>query len=33
MDFELTAHYSMDAPDRVPYEVYVKAGTDETAGA
>lgn len=30
MDFELTAHYSMDAPDRVPYEVYVKAGTDET---
>ena len=28
MDFELTAHYSMDAPDRVPYEVYVKAGTD-----
>lgn len=33
MDFELTAHYSMDAPDKVPYEVYVKAGTDETAGA
>ena len=33
MDFELTAHYSMDAPDRVPYEVYVKAGTDEKAGA
>ena len=32
MDFELTAHYSMDAPDKVPYEVYVKAGTDETAG-
>lgn len=33
MDFELTAHYSMDAPDRVPYEVYVKAGTDEKARA
>ena len=33
MDFELTAHYSMAAPDRVPYEVYVKAGTDEKAGA
>ena len=32
MDFELTAHYSMDAPDKVPYEVYVKAGTDETTG-
>lgn len=33
MGFELTAHYSMDAPDRVPYEVYVKAGTDEKARA
>lgn len=33
MDFELTAHYSMDDPDKVPYEVYVKAGTAETTGA
>ena len=27
--FEYTAHYSMAAQDTVPYEVYVKAGTDE----
>lgn len=33
MDFELTAHYSMDDPDKVPYEVYVKAGADEATEA
>ena len=27
--FEYTAHYSMDAPDTVPYEIYIKAGTVE----
>lgn len=27
--FEYTAHYSMEAQDTVPYEVYVKAGTAE----
>lgn len=27
--FEYTAHYSMDAPDTVPYEIYIKAGTEE----
>ena len=26
-DFEFTAHSSMDDPQRVPYELYVKAGT------
>lgn len=30
--FEFTAHYSMDAQTTVPFEVYVKAGTDEGAG-
>ena len=25
--FELTGHYSMENPDIVPYEVYIKAGT------
>lgn len=29
--FEFTAHYSMAAQDKVPFEVYVKAGTEETA--
>lgn len=29
--FEYTAHYSMEAQDIVPYEVYVKAGADEEA--
>lgn len=29
--FEFTAHYSISAQDTVPFEVYVKAGTDETA--
>lgn len=28
-DYEFTAHYSMDAQDKVPFEVYVKAGTPE----
>lgn len=28
-DYEFTAHYSMDAQDTVPFEVYVKAGTEE----
>ena len=32
-DFEYTAHYSMDGPTAVPYEVYIKAGTAETTGA
>lgn len=27
--FEYTAHYSMDAQDVVPFEVYIKAGADE----
>lgn len=30
-DFEFTGHYSITAPDTVPFEVYVKAGTEETA--
>ena len=28
--FTYTAHYSMDAQDTVPFEVYVKAGTAES---
>lgn len=28
-DFEFTGHYSIDAQDTVPFEVYVKAGTAE----
>lgn len=28
--FEYTAHYSIDAQDTVPFEIYVKAGTAET---
>ena len=27
--FEYTAHYSMEAPDTVPFELYIKAGTAE----
>lgn len=27
--FEFTGHYSIDAPDTVPFEIYVKAGTAE----
>ena len=29
--FEYTAHYSISAPDVVPFEVYIKAGTEEAA--
>lgn len=28
--FEFTAHYSIDAQDTVPFEIYVKAGTPAT---
>ena len=27
--FEFTGHYSMDAQETVPFEIYIKAGTDE----
>lgn len=27
--FEFTAHYSMEAPETVPFEIYIKAGTEE----
>ena len=30
--FEYTAHYSMSAQDTVPFEIYIKAGTDEGGG-
>lgn len=30
--FEFTAHYSMTTQTTVPFEVYVKAGTEEGAG-
>ena len=29
-DFEFTGHYSMQEQDKVPFEIYVKAGTAET---
>ena len=29
--FEFTGHYSIAAQDTVPFEVYIKAGTEETA--
>lgn len=29
--FEFTAHYSLAAQDKVPYEIYIKGGTEETA--
>ena len=29
--FEFTAHNSLAAQDKVPYEIYIKAGTEETA--
>lgn len=29
--FEYTAHYSMEDPDKVPYEIYVKQGTADAA--
>lgn len=28
-DFEYTAHYSIETPDTVPFEIYVKAGEAE----
>lgn len=31
-DFEYTAHYSMAAQTVVPFEVYVKSGSDEPVG-
>ena len=31
--FTFTGHYSIDAPDTVPYEVFVKAGGAEVVGA
>lgn len=31
--FEFTGHYSMDAPDTVPFEVYTVAGTADGAAA
>ena len=31
--FEFTGHYSLEAQDTVPFEVYVKAGTDESEGS
>lgn len=29
--FEFMAHYSLAEQDKVPYEIYIKAGTEETA--
>ena len=29
--FEYTAHYSIEDPDKVPYEIYVKQGTADAA--
>ena len=29
--FTYTAHYSMEKQDEVPFEVYIKSGTDEAA--
>ena len=29
--FEFTGHYSMDNPETVPFEIYVKAGTEVAA--
>lgn len=31
-EFEFTGHYSIEEQDTVPFEVYVKTGTDESAG-
>lgn len=31
--FEFTGHYSMSDQDKVPYEIYIKAGTEETAAS
>ena len=29
--FEFTGHYSINAQDTPPFEIYIKAGTDEAA--
>ena len=29
--FEFTGHYSMDAPETVPFEIYIKKGTEAAA--
>ena len=29
--FEFTGHYSMEAQDKVPFEIYIKVGTEEPA--
>lgn len=29
--FEFTGHYSMEAPDKVPFELYIKQGTADAA--
>lgn len=31
-DFEFTAHYSMDAQDKVPFEVFIKQDTTDAEG-
>ena len=31
--FEFTGHYSIDAQDTVPYEIYIKQGGEETLGS
>lgn len=31
--FTFTGHYSMNAQDKVPYEIYIKAGDDEEHGS
>lgn len=31
--FTFTGHYSLEKQDKVPFEVYIKAGTSESAGA
>ena len=31
LTFEFTGHYSMDAPETVPFEIYVKEGTEAAA--
>lgn len=30
--FEFTGHYSIEEQDKVPFEIYIKAGEDESAG-
>ena len=31
--YEYTAHYSISTPDKVPFEIYVKEGSEETSSA